>query len=79
MSIRKIIVARFRGKVNEVRTSQETAMSKEKFDRSKPHVNIGHRMHIDHGKTTLSCGDHEVLAKPDPKNIPDFDSSQPAP
>ena len=30
-------------------------MSKEKFDRSKPHVNIGTIGHVDHGKTTLTA------------------------
>ena len=34
-------------------------MAKEKFDRSKPHVNVGTIGHIDHGKTTLTAGDHE--------------------
>ena len=29
-------------------------MAKEKFDRSKPHVNIGTIGHVDHGKTTLT-------------------------
>ena len=30
-------------------------MSKEKFERSKPHLNIGTIGHVDHGKTTLNC------------------------
>ncbi len=30
-------------------------MAKEKFDRSKPHINIGTIGHIDHGKTTLTA------------------------
>ena len=30
-------------------------MAKEKFDRSKPHVNIGTIGHVDHGKTTLTA------------------------
>jgi polynucleotide 5'-kinase involved in rRNA processing len=34
---------------------EELAMAKEKFDRSKPHVNIGTIGHIDHGKTTLTA------------------------
>jgi elongation factor Tu len=42
-------------------------MAKEKFDRSKPHVNIGTIGHIDHGKTTLTAAITRVLAKLDPK------------
>jgi elongation factor Tu len=38
-------------------------MSKEKFDRSKPHVNIGTMGHIDHGKTTLTAAITKVLAE----------------
>src|SRR4051812_48800846 len=38
-------------------------MSKEKFDRSKPHVNIGTIGHVDHGKTTLTAAITKVLAK----------------
>src|SRR6266436_928910 len=42
---------------------EETKMSKEKFDRSKPHVNIGTIGHVDHGKTTLTAAITKVLAK----------------
>lgn len=38
-------------------------MSKEKFDRSKPHVNVGTLGHVDHGKTTLTAAITNVLAK----------------
>src|ERR687894_815082 len=41
-------------------------MSKEKFDRSKPHVNIGTIGHVDHGKTTLTAAITKVLAKNNP-------------
>jgi elongation factor Tu len=38
-------------------------MAKEKFERSKPHVNIGTIGHVDHGKTTLTAAITHVLAK----------------
>ncbi|HTL69919.1 MAG TPA: GTP-binding protein, partial [Candidatus Eisenbacteria bacterium] len=38
-------------------------MSKEKFERTKPHVNIGTIGHVDHGKTTLTAAITTVLAK----------------
>jgi elongation factor Tu len=38
-------------------------MSKEKFDRSKEHVNIGTIGHVDHGKTTLTAAITKVLAE----------------
>ena len=37
-------------------------MSKEKFSRDKPHVNVGTIGHVDHGKTTLSAAITKVLA-----------------
>src|SRR5512146_1243642 len=38
-------------------------MAKEKFDRSKPHVNVGTIGHVDHGKTTLTAAITQVLAQ----------------
>ena len=55
-------------------------MSKEKFDRSKPHVNIGTIGHVDHGKTTLTAAITKVLAKNNPKiTVRAFDSIDNAP
>ena len=55
-------------------------MAKEKFDRSKPHVNVGTIGHIDHGKTTLTAAITSVLAKNDPTNtVRSFDSIDNAP
>src|SRR2546428_3061781 len=42
-------------------------MSKEKFDRSKPHVNIGTIGHVDHVKTTLTAAITKVLGTTNPK------------
>jgi len=42
-------------------------MAKEKFERTKPHVNIGTIGHIDHGKTTLTAAITKVLSKHNPK------------
>ena len=42
-------------------------MAKEKFERSKPHVNVGTIGHIDHGKTTLTAAITKVLSKNNPK------------
>jgi len=55
-------------------------MGKEKFDRSKPHVNVGTIGHIDHGKTTLTAAITKVLGKHNPKNVfRSFDSIDNAP
>ena len=53
-------------------------MAKEKFDRSKPHVNIGTIGHVDHGKTTLTAAISMTLAEKlggDAKNYADIDSA----
>src|SRR5438132_8597087 len=55
-------------------------MSKEKFDRSKPHVNIGTIGHVDHGKTTLTAAITKSLAKGNPKvKFTPFDEIDKAP
>ena len=55
-------------------------MGKEKFERSKPHVNVGTIGHVDHGKTTLTAAITKVLAKHNPKNkFRSFDSIDNAP
>jgi len=54
-------------------------MAKEKFDRSKPHVNIGTIGHVDHGKTTLTAAITTYLAKSGFAEVRDFASIDNAP
>jgi len=54
-------------------------MAKEKFDRSKEHVNIGTIGHVDHGKTTLTAAITVVLAEKGLSEIKDFESIDNAP
>ena len=54
-------------------------MAKEKFDRSKPHVNVGTIGHVDHGKTTLTAAITMVLEKKGLSAIRTFDSIDNAP
>ena len=54
-------------------------MAKEKFDRSKPHVNIGTIGHVDHGKTTLTAAITKVLAEKGLSEVRSFDSIDNAP
>ena len=54
-------------------------MAKEKFDRSKPHVNIGTIGHVDHGKTTLTAAITAVLADKGLAEMRDFSSIDNAP
>src|SRR3954449_4960145 len=55
-------------------------MAKEKFDRTKPHCNVGTIGHIDHGKTTLTAAITKVLSKHNPNiKFRSFDSIDNAP
>ena len=55
-------------------------MAKAKFERTKPHVNVGTIGHVDHGKTTLTAAITQVLAKHDPAaTVRTFDSIDNAP
>lgn len=54
-------------------------MGKEKFDRSKPHVNIGTIGHVDHGKTTLTAAITHYLAKTGGAKVMDYDQIDGAP
>ncbi|MCL4542308.1 MAG: elongation factor Tu [Deltaproteobacteria bacterium] len=54
-------------------------MSKEKFDRSKPHVNIGTIGHVDHGKTTLTAAITKVLARKGQATFKSYDQIDNAP
>jgi elongation factor Tu len=54
-------------------------MAKEKFDRSKPHVNIGTIGHVDHGKTSLTAAITKVLAKTGGAEFTDYDKIDKAP
>ncbi|MCH7646892.1 MAG: elongation factor Tu, partial [Nitrospinae bacterium] len=55
-------------------------MAKEKYDRTKPHLNVGTIGHVDHGKTTLTSAITRVLSKINPKvAIRSFDSIDNAP
>ncbi|MEK7249004.1 MAG: GTP-binding protein, partial [Bacteroidota bacterium] len=54
-------------------------MAKEKFNRAKPHLNVGTIGHVDHGKTTLTAAITMVLAKKGLSEVRTFDSIDNAP
>ncbi|MDP6455827.1 MAG: GTP-binding protein, partial [Candidatus Marinimicrobia bacterium] len=49
-------------------------MAKEKFERTKPHINVGTIGHVDHGKTTLTAAMTLLLSKRGLSEIRTFDS-----
>ena len=51
-------------------------MAKEKYERTKPHVNIGTIGHVDHGKTTLTAAISKVLHEEYPDINPAYDFNQ---
>ena len=55
------------------------AMSKEKFERTKPHVNVGTIGHVDHGKTTLTAALTKVMAEQHGGEVREFDQIDNAP
>jgi len=54
-------------------------MAKEKFERTKPHVNVGTIGHVDHGKTTLTSAITRTLAKTGGATVMEFDAIDKAP
>ncbi len=54
-------------------------MAKEKFERTKPHVNVGTIGHVDHGKTTLTAAITKILAAKGLSEVVDFDAIDKAP
>ena len=54
-------------------------MAKDKFERNKPHVNVGTIGHVDHGKTTLTAAITTVLAKKGQAQARAYDSIDAAP
>ena len=54
-------------------------MSKEKFERTKPHVNVGTIGHVDHGKTTLTSAITKILAETQGSTAMSFDQIDNAP
>ena len=62
-----------------VKEREEKKMAKEKFDRSKPHVNIGTIGHVDHGKTTLTAAITKVLASKGGAEFVDYANIDKAP
>jgi elongation factor Tu len=54
-------------------------MAKEKFERTKPHVNVGTIGHVDHGKTTLTSAITKILAETGGATVMDFDQIAKAP
>ena len=75
-----IIILITQGHVGDGRNMMRAhIMSKEKFDRSKPHVNIGTIGHVDHGKTTLTAAITKVMAEAGGAEFQAYDQIDKAP
>jgi len=76
----KLDLFRFCKKLNKkIKLHTEEEMAKAKFERNKPHVNIGTIGHVDHGKTTLTAAISAVLASKGLCDFKDFDGIDNAP
>ena len=64
---------------DRVRSNEGHTMAKQKFDRSKPHVNVGTIGHVDHGKTTLTAAITKFLPLQGGADFRAFDSIDNAP
>ena len=78
-SVTRLYVKRLFGKEIFKKLNTYNTMAKEKFERSKPHVNIGTIGHVDHGKTTLTAAITTVLANKGLSELRSFDSIDNAP
>ena len=65
--------------INNIQNHTEEQMAKAKFERNKPHVNIGTIGHVDHGKTTLTAAISAVLATKGYAEFRDYDGIDNAP
>ena len=65
--LRTQVSASFIGITEATAKQRAEIMAKEKFERNKPHCNVGTIGHIDHGKTTLTAAITKVLSKHNPK------------
>src|SRR5262249_54419191 len=70
-----------RGEMSDLRKrgGWGTKMGKQKFERNKPHVNIGTIGHVDHGKTSLTAAITQVLAEQGLANYTPYDQIDGAP
>lgn len=74
-----VILQKKKYNYNLIKLIELFIMAKEKFDRSKPHVNIGTIGHVDHGKTTLTAAITTVLHKAGLSELKSYDSIDNAP
>lgn len=70
---------RYWQKKQDINKFERLTMSKEKFERTKPHVNVGTIGHVDHGKTTLTAAITKVAAEKQGGDFKDYDQIDNAP